>query len=91
MGSHHPQEPHWFLPLIGVDPLYQGQGRGSALLSDALSICDRERQLAYLDSSNAKNVQLYQRHGFMFVGEVTGRPESASYAMMRRPHMAKRK
>jgi GNAT superfamily N-acetyltransferase len=91
MGSHHPGEPHWFLPLIGVDPLYQGQGRGSALLSHALSICDREQQLAYLDSSNPKNVPLYQRHGFKLVGEVRVGQGPTSYAMLRRPHKVERK
>ncbi len=49
MGRHHPREPHWFLPLIGVDPMYQGQGRGSALLRHALLQCDRDRVPAYLE------------------------------------------
>jgi ribosomal protein S18 acetylase RimI-like enzyme len=31
MGQYHPDEPHWFLPLIGVDPAQQGKGYGSAL------------------------------------------------------------
>ena len=35
MGSYHPPEPHWYLPLIGVDPMYQGRGIGSALLAHA--------------------------------------------------------
>ncbi len=30
LGSHHPDEPHWFLPLIAVDPICQGRGIGSA-------------------------------------------------------------
>jgi ribosomal protein S18 acetylase RimI-like enzyme len=28
MGAYHPEEPHWYLPLIGVAP--SAQGRGSA-------------------------------------------------------------
>src|SRR5688572_30536138 len=32
MGRYHPSEPHWYLPLMGVDPLRQGQGLGSALM-----------------------------------------------------------
>jgi GNAT superfamily N-acetyltransferase len=43
MSSYHPQEPHWYQPLIGVDPLYQGGGIGSALLTYALAACDREK------------------------------------------------
>ena len=30
MTSFQPAEPHWFLPLIGVDPISRGGGRGSA-------------------------------------------------------------
>ena len=40
MGSFHPSEPHWYLPMIGVDPLHQGKGHGSTLLQHALSKCD---------------------------------------------------
>src|SRR5690554_6021715 len=36
MAEYHPKEPCWFLPLIGVDPLVQGRGYGSALLRFAL-------------------------------------------------------
>jgi hypothetical protein len=30
MASYQPAEPHWFLPLIGVDPISRGRGHGSA-------------------------------------------------------------
>ena len=33
MGSYHPKEPHWYFPLLGVDPLHQGNGLGSAYWS----------------------------------------------------------
>jgi ribosomal protein S18 acetylase RimI-like enzyme len=64
MARLHPQEPHWYLPLIGVDPAHQGKGLGSALLKHALARCDAEGRAAYLESSNIKNVPLYERHGF---------------------------
>lgn len=32
MSRGHPQEPHWFLPLISVDPFVRGSGLGSALM-----------------------------------------------------------
>jgi ribosomal protein S18 acetylase RimI-like enzyme len=32
MDRYHPAEPHWYLPMIGVDPAHQGKGYGSALL-----------------------------------------------------------
>ena len=43
MGDFHPTEPHWYLPLIGVDVTKQGRGYGSALLRHALERCDRDR------------------------------------------------
>ena len=64
MGRYHPQEPHWYLPLIGVDPVHQGYGHGSALLQHALRRCDADHVPAYLESSNRANVPLYERHGF---------------------------
>ena len=36
MNSSHPSEPHWYLPMIGVDPAKQGNGYGSALMKHSL-------------------------------------------------------
>jgi ribosomal protein S18 acetylase RimI-like enzyme len=70
MGSYHPSEPHWYLPLIGVDPVHQRNGHGAALLRHALDRCDRDHALAYLESSNPANIPLYQRHGFEVLGAI---------------------
>jgi ribosomal protein S18 acetylase RimI-like enzyme len=70
MGQYHPDEPHWYLPLIGVDPAQQGKGYGSALLMHALRLCDEDGTPAYLESSNPKNIPLYQRHGFEVLGTI---------------------
>ena len=42
MGSYHPNEPHWYLPLIGVEPAQRGKGFGSSLMERALRRCDRD-------------------------------------------------
>ena len=70
MGAHHPAEPHWYLPLIGVDPLHQSKGCGTALLKYALEEVDREHLPAYLESTNPRNIPLYQRHGFEILGTI---------------------
>jgi ribosomal protein S18 acetylase RimI-like enzyme len=70
MGSYHPREPHWFLPLIGVDPRCRGKGYGSALLRHVLAQCDRDHIPAYLESSNPANIPLYERHGFVALGTI---------------------
>ena len=70
MSAFRPDEPHWYLPLIGVDPAHQGKGFGSALLSHALAQCDRDHLPAYLESTNPRNISLYQRHGFESLGTI---------------------
>lgn len=70
MAHFHPREPHWYLPLIGIDPAHQGQGLGAALLAHAVALCDRDGLPAYLESSSPRNVPLYQRHGFEVMGTI---------------------
>jgi len=70
MAESHPAEPHWYLPLIGVEPNAQGRGFGAALLRHALARSDENGVPAYLESSNPRNIPLYQRHGFEVIGEI---------------------
>lgn len=70
MGRFHPEEPHWYLSMIGVDPSRQGQGLGAALLKEGLHRCDADGLPAYLESSSPKNVPLYERHGFEVIGLI---------------------
>jgi ribosomal protein S18 acetylase RimI-like enzyme len=83
MAAFHPTEPHWYLPLIGVDPVEQGRGCGSALLRQGLARCDRDRLPAYLESTNARNLSLYQRFGFKPVGEIKTRTSPPIIPMVR--------
>jgi GNAT superfamily N-acetyltransferase len=85
MGRYHPSEPHWYLPLTGVDPLHQGKGLGSALMQHALIQCDRDNKLAYLESSNPKNIPLYERHGFEVLGTIQAGTSPTTFPMLRRP------
>jgi ribosomal protein S18 acetylase RimI-like enzyme len=85
MGCYHPREPHWYLPLIDVDPFQQGKGYDSALLQHALLPCDRDYTLAYLESSNPKNIPLYERHGFALLGIVQVGTSPPIFPMLRTP------
>lgn len=85
MDEHHPEEPHWYLPLIGVDASERGCGHGASLLVEALDRCDREAIAVYLDSTNPRNIPLYERHGFEVLGTIkTGTAPPVS-PMLRRP------
>jgi GNAT superfamily N-acetyltransferase len=85
MAQHHPSEPHWYLPLIGVDPAHQGQGHGDALMAHALARCDRDRAPAYLESTNPRNMSLYLRHGFEALGTIRIGSSPPLVPMLRRP------
>jgi ribosomal protein S18 acetylase RimI-like enzyme len=88
MGCYHPTEPHWYLPMIGVDPIKQGKGYGSALMEHALIPCDREQKLAYLESSNPRNIPLYKRHGFEVIGTIQVGSSPPVFPMLREPRTA---
>ena len=85
MASYHPREPHWYLPLIGIDPAHQGQGLGTALLRHATATCDRDGVAAYLESSNLRNVPLYERHGFEVLGTIQAGQSPTIVPMLRKP------
>lgn len=85
MGGHHPDEPHWYLPLMGVDPAQQGRGLGAALLRHALACVDREGMPAYLESTNPANLSLYRRHGFEVIAELRAGDSPLVFPMLREP------
>lgn len=60
-------EPHWYLNVLGVDPLYQGQGVGGKLIEPILKQADGENLPCYLETDGEKNVSFYQKRGFQVV------------------------
>jgi ribosomal protein S18 acetylase RimI-like enzyme len=87
MGDYHPNEPHWYLPLIGTDPMQQGKGHGAALLRHALALYDEQKIPAYLEATSQRSVPLYQRHGFEILGTVQIDATSPAITpMLRKPH-----
>jgi GNAT superfamily N-acetyltransferase len=71
MQANHPEEPHWYLAMIGSDPVVRGGGYGRALMESRLRRCDDEYAPAYLESSNPDNLPYYERFGFRVTGEIT--------------------
>jgi ribosomal protein S18 acetylase RimI-like enzyme len=70
MKANHPEEPHWYLAIIGSDPSIRGKGFGHALMQSRLDRCDAEYAPAYLESSNPVNIPYYERFGFEVTGEI---------------------
>jgi ribosomal protein S18 acetylase RimI-like enzyme len=83
MDEFHPKEPHWYLPLIGVDVTKHGRGYGSALLRHALERCDRDRLPAYLEATSPQNKALYERHGFEEIGVIQAGSSPPMWPMQR--------
>jgi GNAT superfamily N-acetyltransferase len=83
MARYHPNEPHWYLPLIGVDPAHQRKGCGAALLRETLRRCDRDHLPAYLESTNPANIKLYQAHGFEVLGTIHAGSSPPLFPMLR--------
>ncbi|PRC44106.1 GNAT family N-acetyltransferase [Mycobacterium sp. ITM-2017-0098] len=71
MKKHHPEEPHWYLAVIGSDPEVRGGGFGQALMRSRLDRCDAEGAPTYLESTKEANVPYYMRFGFEVTGEIT--------------------
>ncbi|MGM9484394.1 GNAT family N-acetyltransferase [Roseateles sp. NT4] len=66
-----PAEPHYYLGVLGLDPVLQGRGIGMQLLQAFCerSAADSRSAGVYLETANPSNVSFYQRAGF----EETGR------------------
>jgi ribosomal protein S18 acetylase RimI-like enzyme len=90
VDEHHPTEPHWYLPFIGVDPVHQGRGIGSDLLRSGLTRVDDDGLPAYLEASSPRNRALYERHGFVVIGEIQAGDSPPLWPMWREPQGAPR-
>lgn len=85
MKANHPEEPHWYLAMIGSDPRVRGGGYGAALMRSRLQRCDAEGAPAYLESSNPDNVPYYMRFGFEVTGEFSVADGPPMWPMWRQP------
>src|SRR5262245_2063251 len=84
---HHSAEPgpHWYLPVIGVDPSRQQHGVGTALLRTMLSRADAEGLPCYLETYQPTNVRFYERNGFTIVAHGREPSSGLLYWAFKRP------
>lgn len=67
--ARHAPEPHWYLYLLGVEPVRQGCGVGRALLTPVLARADATGVPCYLETQNPRNVGFYRRLGFRVMSD----------------------
>lgn len=81
MDEFQPDEPCWYLSMIAVDPC----GIGAELMKHALDPCDEDGLPTYLESTNPRNVSLYERFGFETMGEIQSGSSPVMTPMIRSP------
>ncbi|MFM8304343.1 MAG: GNAT family N-acetyltransferase [Actinomycetota bacterium] len=69
-ARRHPPVPHWYLAVLGVDPVAQGRGVGAALVTERLADADSAGVPVYLETQKPENLAWYARFGFVQVGTV---------------------
>lgn len=62
--------PHWYLWALGVEPEFQAQGIGTALLQPVLRKADEDGVPCYLETQTERNVRFYRRQGFTVLLDV---------------------
>lgn len=83
MAMFHPTEPHWYLPMIGVDTRMQNRGIGESIMRYSLAKSDAAGLPAYLESSNPRNISLYERLGFKRIGRIQAGSSPEMIPMLR--------
>lgn len=83
--KRHAHFRHWYLSLIGVDPLLQGRGYASILLKAMSARIDKEHLPCYLETQTVKNVSIYRHYGFKVVEKfiIPSTTEFSNWAMLR--------
>ena len=85
LAALHPPERHWYLGVLGADPLRRERGIGTSLLAPILARCDAERLAAFLETAAPENLPFYRGRGFEVVGETSVPGGPTIWAMRRAP------
>ncbi len=75
---------HWYLCILGVDPLFQGKGYAGKLVRAMLDRIDEEGLPCYLETMTEKTTRLYEHFGFEII-EKSAIPKTnlTNWAMLR--------
>lgn len=72
LEQYHPPEPHYYLSLLGIHPLFHGKGYARPLL-DALHSRSKTHPLStgvYLETANPINVPLYEHFDYQITEKL---------------------
>lgn len=86
LDEAHPQQPCFYLTLLGVREDQRGNGLGMGLLAESLAHIDALGAPAYLESSNPVNNARYESVGFIPRDEITIATGHVVTTMWRPPH-----
>lgn len=70
VDTRSPSDPLWQLDSIAVDPSYQGQGVGGALILEGQQRARAGGLGAFLSTGTERNVAIYGRYGFRVVDDA---------------------
>jgi GNAT superfamily N-acetyltransferase len=75
----------WYLAMLAVEPHAQGQGLGGRLLRRGTERADLTGSTIWRETSNPRNVELYERHGFEVAHHAAGGRHPEFWGMLRPP------
>lgn len=70
VAPHHPDTPHWYLGVLATAPAHQGQGLGPAVAQPGIEAAAAVGLPAFLETGVERNVELYERMGFVVTGVI---------------------
>ena len=77
--EYGPSGEHWYLHLIGVNPAYNGRGKGTIMMNKICNLADELGKDIYLEACGKKLNGYYERFGFEVRGvETLADPEDNS-------------
>ena len=85
VSEYEPEQPHWYLRQIGVDPALHSGGRGGLLMEAGLAEIDRRGELSYLEATSPRSRDFYERYGFVTLAEVRHEDSAPLWPMLRQP------
>lgn len=85
-STHHPEQPNFYLEIVGLDDGYRGRGLGNRLLEHGLARADARDLPCYLETAKESNVSWYRRFGFTIAERaVKLAPRGPTHCTMWRP------